>query len=332
MPKVSILLPFYQASRTLEEAGRSLLAQTYQDWELFLLDDGSTDNGTYHAAQLASKDPRIEMHRLPHAGIVSTLNIGLELANAPLVARMDADDICHPDRLAEQVSHLDSHPGIGLVSCQVGHLEGETGQEGYAEYVDWTNGIVSPEDIALKRFVESPFAHPSVMFRKDIVSSHGGYKDGDFPEDYELWLRWLDAGVQMAKVPKKLLQWRDLPTRLSRNDSRYRLEAFYRMKFGYLAKVLKDKTVWVWGAGRTTRHRATWLLDYGVTIQGFYDVDPNKAGDPRTGLVVKQVEEIPPPGESFILVLAGARGIRRKIGNFLNERGWEEGRDYLFGA
>ena len=332
MPKVSILLPFYQAASTLEDAVRSILSQSFQDWELLLLDDGSKDNGTYHAAQMANADPRIEMHRLPHTGIIQTLNLGLELAGSPLVARMDADDISLPGRFEEQVAYLDGHQDVGLVSCLVEHLEGDSGQEGYADYVGWTNTVVSPDDIALKRFIESPFAHPSVMFRKELVSKYGGYMEGDFPEDYELWLRWMDAGVQMGKVPTVQLQWRDLPARMSRKDPRYRLEAFYRMKFKYLAKVLPDKPLWVWGAGRTTRHRATWLLDYGVRIEGFYDVDPKKAGDPRTGLVVKQIEDIPAPGGSFILVLAGARGARRKIGAFLDARGWTEGQDYLFGA
>jgi glycosyltransferase involved in cell wall biosynthesis len=333
MPKVSILLPFYQAARTLESAVWSLLEQTFADWELLLLDDGSMDHGTYHAAGFASRDPRVVMQRLPHTGIVQTLNVGLDLARAPLVARMDADDICLPDRLAEQVGYLDGNGHVGMVSCLVEHLGKGDKQQGYANHVEWTNSLVTSEEIALGRFVESPFAHPSVMFRKELVQKHGGYRDGNFPEDYELWLRWMDAGVVMGKVPKVLLRWRDLPDRLSRNDARYRLEAFYRMKFEYLAKVLpQGKPIWIWGAGRTTRHRATWLQELGVRIEGYYDVDPKKTGDPRIGLVVKGHEEIEEPGDRFILVLAGARGIRQQIRGFLAGRGWMEGKDFLFGA
>ena len=102
----------------------------------------------------------------------------------------------------------------------------------------WTNGLLTHEEIALARFVESPLAHPSVMFRRSLVERWGGYAEGAFPEDYELWLRWLDAGVRMEKLADPLLIWNDSPTRLSRRDPRYAAEAFYRVKARYLARWL----------------------------------------------------------------------------------------------
>src|SRR2546425_6870649 len=103
------------------------------------------------------------------------------------------------------------------------------------------------------------------MFRRELLNKHGGYREGDFPEDYELWLRWLDAGVTMAKVPRVLLTWNDAPERLSRTDRRYDVEAFYRCKAFYLARWLKrhvdaSRPLLVWGAGRPTRKRAEHLV------------------------------------------------------------------------
>ncbi len=328
---VSILLPFYEAAQTLKEAILSIRSQTYRNWELHLLNDGSTDAGPDIAQELSSMDSRIQLHHLSHGGIVNALNVGLERSNAPFIARMDADDICHPQRLEKQVNYLEQNPKIGLVSCQVEHLASESSQQGYAEYVHWINSLMTPESIHLQRFVESPFAHPSVMFRRELTNLHGGYREGDFPEDYELWLRWMEAGVQMTKVPQTLLQWRDLPNRMSRQDPRYRLEAFYRMKFQYLAKVL-PKNIWVWGAGKTTRQRAAWLEEQGIHIEGYYDVDPKKVGDPQIGLVVKHYQNLPPPGQIFLLVLTSVRGVRQKITSFLKNQGWAEGKDYLLGA
>lgn len=331
MSRVSILLPFFNAAETLEEAIRSIQAQTYYNWELHLLNDGSTDSGTEIAQHYAAADPRIHHHPLPHGGIVKALNAGLEFSISALIARMDADDVCHSERLEKQVRYLEQHPDIGLVSCQVDHLASESSQQGYAEYVNWINSLITPNDIFLQRFVESPFAHPSVLFRRELVDKHGRYRDGDFPEDYELWLRWLSAGVEMARIPQTLLQWRDLPNRLSRQDPRYRIEAFYKMKFQYLAKVL-PRNIWVWGAGKITRKRAAWLEEHGITIEGYYDVDPKKVGDPQIDLIVRNYLDLPPPGQIFLLSLVSSRGIRNQISEFLTNRGWKEGKDFLIGA
>ena len=332
MSRVSILLPFYQAAETLEEAIQSILSQTYNHWELLLLDDGSTDGSSHLAQMYAALDSRIKHHYLDHGGIVKTLNTGIQLSNSPLIARMDADDISLPERLDKQVQYLGQHPDIGLASCLVEHLATESTQQGYLEYINWINSLQTPEEILLRRFVESPFAHPSVIFRRELVEKYGDYREGDFPEDYELWLRWQDSGVQIAKVPEILLHWRDLPHRLSRQDPRYRLEAFYRMKFQYLKNILPDRPLWIWGAGKSTRKRASWLEEQGVTIEGYYDVDPRKVGDPQTGLVVKNYQDLPTPGEIFLLNMVSARGVRIQIQKYLHDRGCKEGEDFLLSA
>jgi glycosyltransferase involved in cell wall biosynthesis len=337
MPAISVLLPFHEAASTLEEAVASIREQTFDEWELILVDDGSADGGRDLARGLALQDSRIRLIELPHNGIVKALNTGLKAVAGNYVARMDADDLCLPERLARQFAFLEGHPDIGLVSCHVEHCGDSGAQQGYAEYIRWINELVKPDAIRLQRFVESPFAHPSVMFRQELIKKHGAYRNGDFPEDYDLWLRWMQGGVRMAKVQEVLLQWMDLPGRLSRTDGRYRLEAFYRLKFKYLAEWLARSNpfhpvVRVWGAGRVTRQRVAWLEELGVVVEGYYDVDPRKVGEPRPGLSVRLHEEVPVPGKEFILVMAGARGARGKVRSFMEGRCWVEGRDYLFAA
>ena len=330
-------MPVYNAAPTVARAVESIQRQGFTDWELIAADDGSTDDTREVLVALSRREPRLRVLARPHEGIVPALNASLAAARGSLIARMDADDESHPERLAEQVSFLQQRREVGLVGSLV-EFGGDIAQaNGYALHVDWMNRLVTPEDIGRSRFIEAPFAHPSVMFRRAVVACHGGYRDGDFPEDYELWLRWLDGGVEMAKVPRALLRWNDTPTRLSRTDARYDAEAFYRCKAVYLARwlhnhIAPDRRLLIWGAGRPTRKRAGHLGAHGVKIAGYIDIDPKKHGRDLEGLKVMFPEELPKPATAFVIGYVGKRGAREVARGHLEPRGFKEGRDFLFAA
>lgn len=336
-PCVSVLLPVFNARSTLPQAVASIRAQTFTDWELLVVDDGSTDGTTDWLRAETAREPRLKVLWQPHAGIVAALNRGLAAARGEFIARMDADDESLPARLVEQVAFLTApaHADIGLVGSLVEFGGDRAAKAGYALHVDWLNTVVTPEQIALSRFVESPFAHPCVMFRRKLVAQHGGYRAGHFPEDYELWLRWLEAGVRMAKVPSTLLRWEDPPARLSRTDPRYGVESFYGLKAEYLArwlaaKVPEARKLLVWGAGRATRKRVKMLEARGRAVTAYVDIDPHKQGRSRAGHLVLAPDQT--PAGAFHLGYVGKRGAREFCRNFLEQRGYVEGRDFLFAA
>lgn len=334
MAKVSVALPCFDCAATLPAALDSLLRQTLTDIEIIAADDGSSDQTADILRSYAARDSRVRPLFLAHGGIVAALNACLDAAQAPYVARMDADDLCRPERLEIQARMLDADSGLGLVGCCVGFGGDRRKRGGYAHYVDWINGLVSHEQIFPNRFVESPFAHPSLVFRRELVERHGPYRAGDFPEDYEFILRLLEAGVRMAKAPQELLVWNDPPDRLSRTHPSYGVDAFYRLKTGFLARWLAAHNphhpdVIVLGAGRTTRKRADLLLEHGVNIIAYADIDPRKIGRTVNGRPVLHRDELPAAGQAFCLSYVGSRGAREEIGAFLREQGWEEGRNYL---
>ena len=152
----SILLPFHDAVDTLEEAVGSLQAQTFGDWELILVDDGSKDGGSELAQKFASNDPRIQLLGQPHSGIVTALNKGLDVARGQIIARMDADDVCDPERLGRQLEYMEKNLEVGLVSCLVEHLGTDSSQQGYAEYVRWINSLTTPDEIYLTKIRRIP--------------------------------------------------------------------------------------------------------------------------------------------------------------------------------
>ena len=331
MPLVSVILPARNAARTIDASVRSICAQSLRDWELIGVDDGSDDGTGDRMRDLARLDPRIRVLTQPRAGIVQALDRGLSAARSEIIARMDADDVAHPERFEEQLAFLRRRRDIGVVGSLVEFGGDPVSAEGFALHVDWLNGLVTPEEIELNRFVESPLAHPSVVFRRELVARFGGYRVGDFPEDYELWLRWIDAGVRVGKVARQLLVWNDLPGRLSRNDSRYSVSAFYAVKAKYLARAVersrKGREVWVWGAGRPTRKRAGLLESHGISIRGYVEVDPRKIGRTIGDRPVRAPRGMPGPEIAMALAYVGSRGARELIRAQLAEMGFEEGED-----
>lgn len=337
LPEVSVLLPVRNGGQDLKRAVDSILAQTLSCFELLIIDDGSSDGALEALQPLARRDPRIRIFRNPPCGLVAALKQGLAVARAPWIARMDADDRCHPERLQQQRDFLEGHPELGLVSCRVTYGGDRSSQQGYAHYVDWLNTLIDPEPIALNRFIESPLPHPSVMFRAALPQQHGSYIDGPFPEDYDLWLRWMEQGVMIGKVDASLLTWNDPPTRLSRQDPRYDPERFYQHKAGYLARWLSAHNphhpdIVVWGSGRLTRKRAAHLEAAGCRISAYIDIKPQKIGQLIEGRPVWGKDQIPPPGEVFILPYVGSRGAREQIEAWLTLQGYRRGRDYICAA
>lgn len=333
-PTVSVLMPCYNAAGTLEEALESLAAQSLANFEVIVVDDGSEDGSPEILRKWAKKDPRFDWIPRPHAGIVPTLNAGLEACRAPLVARMDADDRAHPERLARQVELLQADTDLTLASCLVAGFPAGQVREGFRVYLRWLNSLVTNCQIRREIFVESPLPHPSVMFRRDRVLQAGGYQDRGWPEDYDLWLRLYTAGARFAKVPEVLLEWREHPRRLTRVDSRYSLENFLRAKAHYLAlgPLAGRDAVIVWGAGMMGRRLSKHLVRQNAPLVAFIDVDPGKIGRTRRGRPILPPEALPEWCSRFqqpvVLAAVGARGARRLIRRRLNDFGLQEGRDW----
>ncbi|MEE9368184.1 MAG: glycosyltransferase [Pontiella sp.] len=323
-------MPVYNARKTVIHALDSLREQTFQSMEIIVINDGSTDG----SLELLHQQKNIKLLDHSHRGIVPALNDGLAAANGDYIARMDADDFCHPERIEQQVSYLDTFPDIGIVGCRVGFGGNREKQVGYATYVDWINSLIEPTCIELNRFVESPFAHPSVMFRSGLLEQYGAYRDGPFPEDYELWLRWMAQGVKAGKVDQELVIWNDPPNRLSRTDERYSIDAFYQTKAEYLFKWLEEHNphhpeVIVCGAGRVTRKRVSILKQCGLRVTHYIDVKPRKL---NCGTPVMPYSDIPDPATCFILPMVGNRGVREQIRALLKTRRFMEGKNCIFAA
>jgi len=330
MPLVSVLLPIHNDGAYLPAALDSLVRQRFGDWECLVADDGSTDDTAAILERYAASDARIRPLRLPHRGIVPTLNDALATASGRFVARMDADDVCHPARLAEQVAFFEANPDLALVSCLLRKFPRPELKLGMLRYEEWLNSLVTPHEIARDIFVESPLCHPTVMMRRDDLARLGGWRDTAWAEDYDLWLRLHLAGGRIAKVPRTLFFWRERDTRLSRTSARYGLDAFRACKIRFLSEgpLRGHRRVVVWGAGRTGKRFALALQDAGFEIAAFVDLDPRKIGQNVHGAFVIRPEGLPAFRGVPVLAAVGKDGARELIRGDLRGMGFTEGVDY----
>ena len=202
-PRVSVVMSVYNGEKYLAGAIRSILAQTFTDFEFIIIDDGSTDGSRAIIQRL--EDPRIRLIAQENWGLAAALNRGIGLARGAYMARMDADDISAPTRLAEQVDFLDAHPEIGMVGSSFHQID-EAGRVTALTPVLTTN-----EEIQCHLLEQNWFCHGSVMVRRECLDEAGGY-DETFTsaQDYDLWLRISEA-YQVANLSKPLYRWRLSP-------------------------------------------------------------------------------------------------------------------------
>lgn len=331
---MSVLMPCFNVAKTLDEALQSILEQTLQRIEVVAVDDGSTDTTASMLASWRQRDSRVRVVSLAHRGIIEALNAGLEICRAPFIARMDADDRAHPERLAKQVAFLEDHPDVAVVGCLVEGFPIEEVREGFRIYMDWLNRLVTPEAIARAIYVESPLAHPSVVIWRSWLERVGGYQEHGWPEDYDLWLRMHLAGARFAKLPEVLLYWREHPQRLTRTDSRYSVENFLRAKAKYLCQgpLAKRDALIVWGAGEMGRRLSKHLLREGAPLVSFVDIDPAKIGRTRRDRPIIAPEDLLDWFRRYkhpvVLAAVGSRGARALIRDRLIGLGLTEGEDW----
>jgi glycosyltransferase involved in cell wall biosynthesis len=216
-PKVSVLMPVYNGSRYLREAIDSILGQTFSDFELLVVDDGSTD-GSPDIVK-AYTDPRIQLIALPtNQGLTIAPNQAHKIAKGEYIARMDCDDISLPQRLAKQVKYLDQHPDITVVGAQCIYVDTD------GKIFPYQNTLRCAREHASIRWTasyECPFIHSSAMYRKQVVwDTLGGYNENiSFAEDFELWLRLLSNGYKGSNMDEILVRYRVHPKSVMNSTS-----------------------------------------------------------------------------------------------------------------
>lgn len=324
-----MVLPYRDVAATLEVAARSVLADPATR-ELHLVDDGSSDDGPEIAARLARLDPRVVRHAAGGVGVTRALMLGVEVCRRPYVARMDGDDVSLPGRVSAATQLLERDPRLAVAGVRV--VAEPAPGPGLVRYVEWQNGLLSAADHAREIFVESPLCHPSVVMRRSALEQVGGYREVEWPQDYDLWLRLCAAGLGLAKVPETLFQWRHRPGRVTFTSARNHWERLLAARAHYLALELsrRGRPFVVWGAGKAGKRLARELEAHGLRPELFVDIDPRKVGSVARDRPIVGPERL--PRGAFVVVAVGAQGARPVLRARLADLGLVEVADYLFAA
>jgi hypothetical protein len=215
-PRISVLMPVFNAAAFVGRAMESVQDQTIQDWELIVVDDGSTDESAAIAADRAASDARIHLHRQVNRGIGGAMNQALTLARAPLIAVLDSDDLMYPERLARQIDFLDAHPEIAAVGSQFHTIDAHDRITGLDRHP------TVAEDATDFMFGYFCLHHPTIAARRDVMLACGAYRE--LPKrgcpDYRLFMQMALAGHRLTNLPEVLTAWRHSPQGATFGNSR----------------------------------------------------------------------------------------------------------------
>jgi glycosyltransferase involved in cell wall biosynthesis len=328
-PPLSVILPSRNAAAYLPDCIASIKAQSFVEFEVIAVDDGSTDETGALLEDWRAADARVQLLRTAAEGLVPALRRGLAAARGERMARMDADDVAHPERFTRQMRLLDAEP-LAACGTLVRYFPRDRLKDGALAYERWVNSVVTPAQIERDMFVECALPHPTLMIRREALRSVGGYRDCGWPEDYDLLLRLWAARQRVGKVSDVLLSWRESEHRLSRTDARYHEGAFRACKVHHLRRTLlrHDPEIVVCGAGPVGKAFARALHSAGLRIRSFVELNPRKIGQMIHGAPVVHYDNIGDPKGAFAIAAVAGEMARAEIRATLQALGWTEMRDF----
>ena len=339
-PRVSVLLPVRGERTTTPAAVTSLLSQTFEDFELLVIGQAEAPV----SPSPLPRDSRIRQIRRRAPGIVGALNTGIKEARGDFIARMDDDDLAHPERLSTQIQMLGGEHEPLLIGTRVRMIDSSGGTAGVAggslRYAAWLNDLIENKAIQQAIFIENPLPHPTWLASRRVFEDLGGYRQGDFPEDHDFILRAARAGVRFAKTDRVLVDWRDHEERLTRTDPRYRQEAFIEMKAealchpdaGFDLSPGFTRGVWIAGVGRSARRWCDALLARDVPVRGFVDLaGPKMRNRKRHRPVVDYDGLLSQRGNDLLVGAVTRPEARKSLDTWCIEAGLSPMIDYVLG-
>lgn len=317
MPRLSVLLPVRDAATWLMPSLASLWRQSFPDFEVIAVDDGSRDGSGAALDQAAAREPRLRVFHTPARGLPTALNRALAEARGDLIARHDADDLSHRDRFASQIAALDRSPGIDVIGTRLRLFPSAHTTDGMRRWGAWHNQLLRHEDMEREALIDSVLAHGTAMIRRPALEAVNGWQERGWAEDMDLWLRLLARGHRLAKLDRTLYAWRQHRGSATRRDPRYHRARMDALKLDALERgpLGRARTATVIGVGRSLESWTRLLRQQGWQVT---QCTHGRPGGIRGAL--------DPP----LVLVFGSPIARSRWRRMLSGRGLEEGRQFVF--
>jgi len=330
-PLVSILVPFKNTESYIGTCLKSILAQSYTNWELIIVDDHSNDSSYHIVNTFAKQDRRITLLKNSGQGIIEALRTAFNVCNGTFITRMDSDDVMTKNKLnvlaTNLLKHGKQHIALGLV-----HYFAEHGiKEGYKNYEIWLNNLTKTGANYTEIYKECVIPSPCWMVYKEDFIACGAFTPNTYPEDYDLAFRFYKHQLKPIPCNDTIHEWRDYSSRTSRTDTHYAENHFIPLKVNYFLELdyIKTKTLIVWGAGQKGKTIAKLLIEKNINFEWICD-NPKKIGHNIYGKVLKPLSTLEHIKDTQSIVTVANKTEQSNILNTLKVLEKTQLKDYVF--
>ena len=333
-PLVSIVMAIKDTAIYLPECLDSIIAQTYQNWELIAVNDHSSDETPEILAEYAQKDPRIRVFHSDAPKLIPTLQYGYRFVKGELINRMDSDDRMPDYKLQVLVDEWQKYGKGTVIAGGTEHFvdEGSVG-EGFLKYERWLNEVAKNETHYQEIYRECVIPSHCWIIHKDDFDSVDAFNPLVYPEDYDLCFRFYRQKLNVVGIDKILHHWRDRSNRISRTWEEYKDNRYFDLKLRFFYELDRDRSrpLVIWGAGRNGKDMARNIQSYDDTFQWVCDND-NKIGKDIYGVRMRHFEDILTLEKPQIMIVVSSPDGKNEIQSLLNEWKLTPAKDYWFFA
>ena len=330
-PLISILTPFKNTEIYLSECLDSIIGQTYSNWELVIVDDGSNDDSYAVVESYSKKDTRIKLFRNSGNGIIEALRHAYENSKGELITRMDSDDIMRPDKL-KTLSYSLTAKGNGHIAIGKVHYFSENGVgAGYKSYEQWLNKLTETGSNYSEIYKECVIPSPCWMLHRKDLDAIDAFIPSTYPEDYDLVFRCYEYDLKCIPCDAVLHDWRDYSTRTSRTHENYAENHFLDLKLHYFLKLNYDQNrpLVLWGAGKKGKTVAKKLEEKDVPFYWICD-NPKKIGKDIYGKILLNFDYLKELDKPQSVITVANIEAQQEIKHYMAAQNMKPMQDYFF--